>query len=150
MCCVEGTVSAVGESRLSSACVQMEGDVLWIGKCGASQSRPCVSVAHRPLRTRREWWLLALSSGGIRKGLMEELLLELISDQRSWLPFICMRENQEVPWQLTKSEGHSCRQRSGFSKGPLRLLVLNVCVTMPLVRVSHVLFLIFFPLACPP
>lgn len=54
MCRVEGTVSAVGESRLSSACVQMEGDVLSIGKCRASQSRPCVSVAHRPLRVRRE------------------------------------------------------------------------------------------------
>lgn len=47
---MEGTASAAGESRRSSACVQMEGDVLSIGKCRASQSRPRVSVVHRPLR----------------------------------------------------------------------------------------------------
>ena len=42
----EGTAAAVGESRLSLACVQMEGDILSIGKYRASQSRPCVSVVH--------------------------------------------------------------------------------------------------------
>lgn len=115
MCCVEGTVSAVGESRLSLACVQMEGDVLSIGKYRASRSRPCVSVVHRTLWAEEGVTTFSSFLRRIQKGPHGGTVIWVEKWSEELAAFYLNKKKSRGPLTTDiKSEGHSCRQRSRF------------------------------------